>query len=49
MPLHPTTDEEVDYLPHVIITNDDSWDPTILDLFIDIENDTYHPTMDSNI
>ena len=30
MPMHPSTDE-----PHVIVTSDDIWDPTILDHSID--------------
>ena len=36
-------------LPHVIITSDDIWDPTVLDHLIDIENDTYHPATDPTI
>ena len=26
----PSTDEDLDELPHVIVTSDDTWDPTIL-------------------
>ena len=37
------------YLPHVIGTSDDIWDPTVLDHSIDIENDIYQSGMDSNI
>ena len=36
-------------LPHVIVTSDDTWDPTVLDHSIHIENDIFCPTMDSNI
>ena len=36
-------------LPHVIITSDDIWDPTILDHYIDVENDIFHPSMDPMI
>ena len=34
-------------LPHVIVTSDDIWHPTILDHLIDIGNDTYYLTMGS--
>ena len=46
MPIHPSTDEDLKHLPHVIITSDEIWDPIVL---IDIENNIYPPTMDSNI
>ena len=49
MPIHPSADEDLDNLPHVIVTSDDIWDPTILDHLIDIENDIYHPAMDPMI
>ena len=38
MPIQPSMDEDLDQLPHVIITSDDIWDPTVLDHLIDIEN-----------
>ena len=47
--MQPSTDEDLDKLPHVIITSDDIWDPTVLDHSINIENYTCHPTMDSMI
>ena len=47
--MQPSTDEDLDKLPHVIIASDDIWDPTILDHSIDIANDTYHPIMDPTI
>ena len=47
--MHPSTDEDLDHLPHVIATSDDIWDPSVLDYSIDIENNIYHPTMNSNI
>ena len=47
--MHPSMDEDLDWLPHVIITSDDIWDPTVLDHLIDIKKDIYHPTMDSKI
>ena len=49
MPMHPPMDENLHCRPHVFITSDDYWDPTALDHSIDIENDIYHPTMDSKI
>ena len=49
MPMHASMDEDLDHLPHVIVTSDDIWDPTVLDHLIDIENDIYNPTIDSNI
>ena len=49
MPMQPSTDEDLDKLPHVIITSDDILEPTVLDHSIDIENDIYHPAIDSNI
>ena len=46
MPMQPSTDEDPYKLPHVIVTSDDIWYPTVLDHLIDIKNDTYHPAMD---
>ena len=43
MPMHPFMDEDLDKLPHAIVTGDDIWGPTILDHLIDIEHDTYPP------
>ena len=48
MPMQPSTDDNLDKLPHVITTSD-TWDPTVLDHSFDLENDIYHPAMDSNI
>ena len=47
--MQPPMDDEIDNLPHVIVTSDDISDPTVLNHLIDISNDTYHPAMDSNI
>ena len=49
--MNPSTDEDLDHLPHVIIISDvnDIWSPSVLDHSIDIENDIYHLAMDSNI
>ena len=49
MPMQPSMDDDLDKLPHIIITTDDMWDPTVLDHSIDTENDIHHPTTDSNI
>ena len=38
MTLRPYTDDEWDNLPHVILTSDLDWDPTILDNIIDDNN-----------
>jgi len=35
--LHPFTDAEWDSLPHVILTGDADWDPTVLDVDLDEE------------
>ena len=45
-PTQPSMDEYLDKPPHVFVTSNDIWDPTILDCSIDIENDTYHPAKD---
>ena len=42
--LHPFTDEEWDSLPHVILTGDADWDPSVLDLDLD-ENETWFDTI----
>ena len=35
MSLRPYTDDEWDTLPHVILTSDMDWDPTVLDHTLD--------------
>ena len=47
--MYPCMDEDLDCLPHVIMTSDDIWDPTVLDHLIESENYIYHPAMDSII
>ena len=47
--MQPSMDKDLDKLPHVIITSNDIWEPTVLDHSIDIEHDFYHSSMDSNI
>ena len=37
MDMHPPSDEEIDQLPHVIITLDIDWDPAIVDCELDLE------------
>ena len=49
LPVQPSIDDDLDRLTHVIITNDDIWDPTVLDHLIDLEHDIIHPGIDSNI
>ena len=45
--MQPSTNEDLDELPHVIINSVDIGYRTVTDHLIDSENDTYHPTMDS--
>ena len=47
--MKPSTNEDLDQLPHVIITSNDIWDPAILDCSIDVKNDVYHSTMNPTI
>ena len=35
-PMQPSMDEDLHKFPHVIITSDDIWDPSVLDYSIDI-------------
>ena len=49
MPMCPLMDDNLENLPHVVITSDDIWDPTILDNSIGPSNHTYHPPMDLHI
>ena len=37
MDMHPPDDEELESLPHVFLTSDADWDPTVVDNEIDIE------------
>ena len=37
MDMHPPDDEEYDGLPHVILTSDVVWNPTVVDNEIDME------------
>ena len=37
MPMQPSMNEDLDKLPHVIITSDDIWNPTVLEHSIDME------------
>ena len=45
----PPMDDNLETLPHVIITVDNIWNPTVLDHSIDPSNDTYDHTMDPHI
>ena len=45
MNIRPYTDDEWSTLPHVILTSDDKWDPTVLDHSIDdddADNDDWY-------
>ena len=48
MKLRPPTDHEFENLPHVILTSDTDWDPSILDNKIDIGTDTWYDSSDDN-
>ena len=48
MKLRPPTDHELKNLPHVILTSDNDWDPSILDNKIDESNDTWFDASDDN-
>jgi hypothetical protein len=45
--MRPYTDEEFDSLPHVVLTGDSNWDPRILDLDIDDDDDWYDAIADN--
>ena len=47
--MHPSMDEDLDKLQHVIVTSDTIWDPMDLDHLIGIEDNIYHPAMDPMI
>ena len=38
--ISPPTNEELENLPHIIMTSDDHWDPTILDN--DFDSEAFH-------
>jgi len=44
--LHPFTDAEWDSLPHVILTGDTDWDPSMLDIDLDEQEDWYDAITD---
>ena len=47
MSMRPYTDSEWNSLPHVIMTSDATWDPTVLDNTID-DNETWFDAVDSH-
>jgi hypothetical protein len=44
--MHPYTDDEWDQLPHVILTSDLDWDPTVLDHTLDDDEHWYNAMCD---
>ena len=49
IPMNPPTDDDLENLPHVIVTSNDILDPTVLSHSIDPSKDTYHPALDPHI
>ncbi|EEC45589.1 predicted protein [Phaeodactylum tricornutum CCAP 1055/1] len=46
MDMHPPSDAEFDTLPHVVLTSDVNWDPSIIDNEIDLATDWYDTVQD---
>ena len=46
---HPYTDKEWDTLPHVVLTSDKDWDPSVLDHTLDDNEDWYNAVSDLQI
>jgi hypothetical protein len=44
--MHPPSDAEFDTLPHVVLTSDVNWDPSIIDNEIDLATDWYDTVQD---
>lgn len=42
LPLRPPTDHELETFPHIIMTSDDDWDPTVLDFVYGDDDDVWH-------
>ena len=49
MSIRPFTDEEWDSLPHVFLTDEHTWDPTVLDYEHDLEADTWYDANESTV
>ena len=47
MPLRPYTDSEWEKLPHVILTSDKDYDPTVLDCEGQVDNETHFDAQSS--
>ena len=45
MDLRPPTDEEMERYPHVVMTADEQWNPSVLDFEIDLSDDTWYDTL----
>jgi hypothetical protein len=46
--LQHLTDEEMEMLPHVVLTSDNDWDPTILDNITDKDTSKWYPDNDES-
>ena len=48
LPLRPYTDDEWDTLPHIVLTSDDEWDPSVLDHVYDVSSTEWSNTLASH-
>ena len=49
MDMHPPSNDELDDLPHMVLTSDIDWDPSIVDNDMDLEAVSYtHLTLPTN-
>ena len=47
--IRPPTDAEMESYPHVVMTSDEKWDPSVLDFEIDIDDDTWYDTLQGDM
>jgi len=46
--IRPPTTHEFDTLPHVVLTQDSTWDPTVLDFDIEDTDDNWHDALEEH-
>jgi len=46
--MRPQTDKEFDTLPHVVLTQDSTWDPTVLDFDIEDTDKKWHDALEEH-
>ena len=44
----PPTTHKFDTLPHVVLTQDSTWDPTVLDFDIEDTDDSWHDALEEH-